>query len=103
MPPEMSEHGGESSPVDALVIAKAGAAVDPDGKLPLTVSASIPPANRRFIPRRTLLIGVLGALVIATAVWTRLRVMTGVPVLRWATRPDQVPVDQGRRVQFRSG
>jgi len=32
MPPEMSEHGGESSSVDAPGIANAGAAVDRDGK-----------------------------------------------------------------------
>ena len=34
---------------------------------------------------------------------TGLRVMTGVSIWRWATRPDQVPVDPGRRVQFRTG
>ena len=34
---------------------------------------------------------------------TRLWFMTGVPRWRWTTRPDQVPVDQDQRVQFRSG
>ena len=71
MRPEMSEHANESSSVDAPAIAKAGAAVDRDGKLPPADSASkaVPPANQRFTPRRKLLIGVLGALVIATAVY----------------------------------
>jgi len=72
----MSEHGSESSPVDAPAISKAGAAVDPDGKLPPADSASVPPANQRFTPRRKLLIGVLGALVIATAVY-------GIPWIRF--------------------
>src|ERR1700722_8044089 len=78
MPPEMSEHGSESSSVDAPAIAKAGAAVDPDGKLPPTDSASkaTSPANQRFTPRRKLLIGALGALVIATAVY-------GIPWIRF--------------------
>ena len=60
MPPEMSEHGSESSSVDAPAIAKASAAVDRDGKLPPTDSASkaVPPANQRFTLRRKLLIGV---------------------------------------------
>jgi membrane fusion protein (multidrug efflux system) len=78
MPPEMSEHGSESSSVDAPAMAKAGAAVDPDGKLPPTDSASkaTSPANQRFTPRRKLLIGALGALVIATAVY-------GIPWIRF--------------------
>src|SRR5271154_4267598 len=76
MPPEMSEHGSESSAVDAPAIAKAGAAVDRDGKLPPTDSASVLPANQRFTPRRKLLIGVLGALVIATTVY-------GIPWIRF--------------------
>jgi membrane fusion protein, multidrug efflux system len=78
MPPEMSEHRSESSSVDAPATAKAGAAVDRDGELPPTDSASkaVPPANQRFTPRRKLLIGVLGALVIATAVY-------GIPWIRF--------------------
>jgi membrane fusion protein (multidrug efflux system) len=78
MPPEMSEHGSKSSSVDTPAIAKAGVAVDPDGKLPPTDSASkaAPPANQRFTLRRKLLIGVLGALVIAAAVY-------GIPWVRF--------------------
>jgi membrane fusion protein, multidrug efflux system len=78
MPPEMSEHGSESSSVDAPAIAKAGAAVDPDGKLPPTDSASkaTSPANQRFTPRRKLLVGVLGVLIIAIAVY-------GIPWIRF--------------------
>jgi membrane fusion protein, multidrug efflux system len=77
MPPEMSEHGNDSSSVDAPAMAKAGAAVDPGGKLRPTDSAkTTPPANQRFTPRRKLLIGVLGALVIAAAVY-------GIPWIRF--------------------
>jgi membrane fusion protein (multidrug efflux system) len=78
MPPEMSEHRSESSSVDAPAIAKAGAAVDRDGKLPPTDSASkaVPPANQRFTRRRKLLIGLLGAAVIAAAVY-------GIPWIRF--------------------
>ena len=78
MPPEMSEHGGESSSVDAPGIANAGAAVDRDGKSTPTDSASkaVPPANLWITRRRKLLIGVLGALVIAAAVF-------GIPWIRF--------------------
>jgi membrane fusion protein, multidrug efflux system len=78
MPPEMTEHRSESSSVDAPAIAKVGAAVDRDGTLPPTDSASkaAPPANQRFTRRRKLLIGVLGAVVIAAAVY-------GVPWIRF--------------------
>ena len=78
MPPEMSEHRSESSSVDAPAISKADAAVDRDGELPPTDSASkaVPSANQRFTLRRKLLIGVLGALVIATAVY-------GIPWIRF--------------------
>jgi membrane fusion protein (multidrug efflux system) len=73
----MSEHGSESSAVDAPAIAKAGVAVDRDGKLSPTDSTSkaVPPANQRFTLRRKLLIGVLGAVVIAAVVF-------GVPWIR---------------------
>jgi membrane fusion protein, multidrug efflux system len=78
MPPEMSEHGGKSSSVDAPVIADAGAAVDRDGKSTPTDSASkaVPPASLWITRRRKLLIGVLGALVIAAAVF-------GIPWIRF--------------------
>jgi membrane fusion protein, multidrug efflux system len=79
MPAEMTEHSRESRSVDAPAIAKAGPAVDRDSKLPPTDSASepLPPANQRFTRRRKLLIGVLGALVIAAAVY-------GIPWIRFA-------------------
>jgi membrane fusion protein, multidrug efflux system len=74
----MTEHGSESSSVDAPAIAKAGVAVDRDGELPPTDSAAkaVPPSNRRFTLRRKLLIGVLGAVVIAAAVY-------GIPWIRF--------------------
>jgi membrane fusion protein (multidrug efflux system) len=64
-------HSNESSSVDAPATAKTDAAVDRDGKLRPTDPASnaLPPANQRFAPRRKLLIGVLGALIIAAAVY----------------------------------
>jgi len=75
MPTEMTEH---SSEVDAPATAKAGAAVDGDGKIRPTDPASkpLPPANERFTRRRKLLIGVLGAVVIAAAVY-------GIPWIRF--------------------
>src|SRR5580693_8524786 len=78
MPPEVTEHKGESSAVDALATAKAGAAVDRDGKVPPTDSASkaVPPAGQRFTRRRMLLAGVLCAVVIAAAVY-------GIPWIRF--------------------
>ncbi|RZN15893.1 HlyD family secretion protein [Bradyrhizobium sp. Leo121] len=68
MPTEMTEHSGESSSVDAPVTAQVGAAVHRDGK-PDTASKPLSPANQRFTPRRKLLIGVVGAVVIAAAVY----------------------------------
>jgi membrane fusion protein, multidrug efflux system len=77
MRPEMSEHANESSSVDAPAMAEAGAAIDPGGKLPPTTSAkTAPQANQRFTPRRKLLFGVLGALVIAAMVY-------GIPWIRF--------------------
>ncbi|SDS57071.1 membrane fusion protein, multidrug efflux system [Bradyrhizobium canariense] len=78
MPPEMSEHRSESSSVDAPAIAKADAAVDRDDKLPPPDSASkaVPPPSQRFTRRRMLLIGVLGAVGIAAAVY-------GIPWIRF--------------------
>jgi membrane fusion protein, multidrug efflux system len=75
MPAEMTER---SSEVDAPATAKAGAAVDGDGKIRPTDPASkpLPPANQRFTRRRKLLIGVLGAVVIAAALY-------GIPWIRF--------------------
>ena len=74
----MTEHSDESNSVDAPATAKANAAVDRDGKPPPTEPASkpLPPANQRFTPRRKLLIGVLGAVVIAAALY-------GIPWIRF--------------------
>jgi len=79
MPAEMTEHSSESSSVDAPAVAKAGAAVDRDDKLPPTDSASmaVPPANQRFTRRQKLLIGALGAVVIVAAAY-------GIPWIRFA-------------------
>src|SRR6516165_1171861 len=74
----MTEHRSESSPIDAPATAKAGAAVDRDGKLRQAdpVSTPAPPAKQRFTRRQKLLIGVLGAVVIAAAVY-------GIPWIRF--------------------
>jgi membrane fusion protein (multidrug efflux system) len=74
----MTEHRTESSSIDAPAIAKAGAAVDRDGKLRQAdpVSTPAPPAKQRFTRRRKLLIGVLGAVVTAAAVY-------GIPWIRF--------------------
>jgi membrane fusion protein, multidrug efflux system len=78
MPPEMTERSNASSSVDAPAIAKSGTTVDRDGQLPPTDPASkpVPTANQRFTLRRKLLIGVLGAVVIAAAVY-------GIPSIRF--------------------
>jgi membrane fusion protein, multidrug efflux system len=81
MPPEMSEHSSESSSVDTPATAKAGVAVDRDGKSRPTDSASAskpaPPGTPRLTSRRKLLLtGVLGAAVIAAAVY-------GIPWIRF--------------------
>src|SRR5215475_11826700 len=79
MPTEMTEHRSESSSIDAPAIAKAGATVDRDGKLRQAdpVSTPAPPAKQRFTRRRKLLIGVLGAVVVAAALY-------GIPWIRFA-------------------
>jgi membrane fusion protein (multidrug efflux system) len=78
MPAEMTEHRSESSSIDEPATAKTGPAVDRDGKSPQADPASkpAPPANPRFTRRRKLLIGVLGAVVIAAAVY-------GIPWIRF--------------------
>src|SRR6516162_8210504 len=70
MPTEMTEHGSESSSIDAPATGKAGAAADRDAKSPQTDPASkpVPPGARRS-PRRRLLLGVLGVLILAAALW----------------------------------
>ena len=78
MPTEMTEHKSESSSIDAPAIAKEGPAVDRDGKLrdAEPVSTPAPPAKQRFTRPRKLLIGVLGAAMIAAAVY-------GIPWIRF--------------------
>ena len=77
MPTEMTEHRSDSSSIDAPAIAKAGAAVDRDGKLRQADPVSTPtPAKQRFTRRRKLLIGVLGAVILAAAVY-------GIPWIRF--------------------
>ncbi len=76
MPAETTEHSSESSSADAPAIAKADAAVDRNAELrPTDPASTLPPANQRFTWRRKLLIGVLGAVVIAAAVF-------GIPWIR---------------------
>src|SRR5262252_4669011 len=71
MPTEMTEHRSESSSTDAPATGKAGAAVDRDAKSSQTDPASkpAPPGAQRSTRRRRLLLGVLGVLVLAAAVW----------------------------------
>ena len=78
MPPEMTEHSSELSSIEASAAAKAGAAIDRDAKSPQTDLASQPvrPGGQRSKGRRKLLIGVLGAVVIAAAVF-------GIPWIRF--------------------
>src|SRR5262245_46848969 len=68
MPSEMTEHKSESSSMEAPVTGKPGAALDRDAKSPQTHPASKPvtPTAQR---RRTLLLGALGVLVLAAALW----------------------------------
>ena len=70
MPTEMTEHKSESRSIDAPAADKAGAALDRDAKSPHTDPASkpVPPGGQRFT-RRRLLLGVLGVLVVAAALW----------------------------------
>ena len=66
----MTEHRSESSSIDAPATGRAGAAVDRDAKSPRTDPASTPVApGARRSPRRRLLLGVLGVLILATALW----------------------------------
>src|SRR5258708_21411974 len=69
MPTEMTEHRSESRSIDAPATGKAGAAADRDAKSPHTDPASnpVPPGGQRSTRRRRLLLGVLGALVLAAA------------------------------------
>jgi membrane fusion protein, multidrug efflux system len=71
MPTEMTEHRSESHSIDAPATSKAGAAVDRDAKSPPTdpASKSVSPGGQRSTRRRRLLLGVLGALVLAAALW----------------------------------
>jgi membrane fusion protein, multidrug efflux system len=68
MSTEMTKHSSESSSVDAA-IAKAGAAVDRGATSPRTGPASkpAPTGEQRPTPRRRLLMGALGALVLVLA------------------------------------
>jgi membrane fusion protein (multidrug efflux system) len=83
MPAEITEHSGGSSSVDALATAKEEAAADREDKLPQSDPASkaVLPTDQRSKHRRRLLIGVLGALVLALASvfgipWIRLALST---------------------------
>ncbi len=75
MPTETTEHISGSGSLDAPPIAKAGAGVDRDGKLPPIDPASKSPLQG-LTWRRKLLIAALGAVVIAAAVF-------GIPWIRF--------------------
>jgi membrane fusion protein, multidrug efflux system len=70
MPTEMTEHKSESRSIDAPAIGKAAPA-DRDAKSPQTDPAAKPatPAAQRSTRRRRLLVGALGVLVLAAALW----------------------------------
>jgi membrane fusion protein, multidrug efflux system len=78
MPTETMEHKTESGSIDAPATGCADAMVDRDATSPRTDPASKPvaAAKQRFTRRRKLLIGVLGAVVIAAAVY-------GIPWIRF--------------------
>ena len=67
----MTEHSSESRSIDAPATGKAGVAAYRDAKSPQTDPASKPvtPAAQRSTRRRRLLLGVLGVLVLAAALW----------------------------------
>jgi membrane fusion protein, multidrug efflux system len=67
----MTEHKSESHSIEAPATGKTGAALDRDAKSPQTDPASKPvtPGAQRSTRRRRLLLGVLGVLVLAAALW----------------------------------
>jgi len=67
----MTEHRSETSSIDAPATGKAGAAADRDAKSLHTDPASkpVPPGAQRSTRRRRLLLGALGVLVLAAALW----------------------------------
>ena len=67
----MTEHRSETSSIDAPATGKAGAAADRDAKSLHTDPASkpVPPGAQRSTRRRSLLLGALGVLVLAAALW----------------------------------
>jgi membrane fusion protein (multidrug efflux system) len=67
----MTEHKSESRSIDALATDKPGAALDGGAKSPQTDPAlkPVPPGAQRSTRRRRLLLGVLGVLVLAAALW----------------------------------
>ena len=70
MPTEMTEHKSESRSSDAPATGKAGAPVDHAAKSAQTDPASKPAtAGAQRSTRRWLLLGALGVLVLAAALW----------------------------------
>jgi membrane fusion protein (multidrug efflux system) len=71
MPFETAEHKGGSSSIDAPVTNKPGASIDTDGKSPPTDVGSGPtaPKSHGAARKRKLLMGALGILVLAAALW----------------------------------
>jgi membrane fusion protein (multidrug efflux system) len=69
MPSEMTEHKNESRSIDAPATGKGGAAQDRDAKSSHTASQPVPPGAQRATRRRRLLLGVLGVLILAAALW----------------------------------
>jgi membrane fusion protein (multidrug efflux system) len=71
MPTEMTEHTSESRSIAAPATDKAGPKLDRDAKSPQTDPASklVTPGAQRSTRRRRLLLGALGVLVLAAALW----------------------------------
>lgn len=71
MPTDMTEHGSESSSIDALPTGNKGAAADRSAKSAQTHPGSgpVPQEGHQASRKRKLLIGVLGLVVLAAALW----------------------------------
>jgi membrane fusion protein, multidrug efflux system len=76
MPTETTEHRSAAASIETLPTGGTDAIVDHDGTGPGTDAGPKPASNQRITRRRKLLIGVLGAAVIATAVF-------GIPWIRF--------------------
>jgi membrane fusion protein, multidrug efflux system len=77
MPTDIIEHKGEAASIGAPATGSTDATVDHDATSPRADAGSKPTSNQRITRRKKLLIGALGAVVIAAAVF-------GIPWIRFA-------------------